>query len=317
MGSNRITVFIYEEDATMINKCVFQYPHIETGGDLFGLWQTESEVVVQLAIGPGENCRRTTTAFFQDERYLGSVGNHLTSTEGMCNIGEWHSHHSLNLPEPSGGDKQTIWRHLPTYKLDRFLLFIATINRTNGLIDINSFMFTSPENASRQGGMFSTAFVILPGPNPYRAQNEIVEKLSQGAERSMVRGFVGGEKESKKEKKRRKKEEERRKKEEKSMKKQEKRDKEKMEKREKKEMKKQEKRDKEDMKREEKKENKGEKNKKKGKEMKRNENWSSSSLHDQSILGKTQDYWNNKRQEDRKDAQRKEGSPSMYRQTYI
>ena len=142
MGSNRITVFIYEEDATLINKWALQYPKIETGGDLFGLWQTESEVVVQLAIGPGEHCRRTTTAFFQDERYLGAVGNHLTSTEGLCNIGEWHSHHCLNLPEPSAGDKQTIWRHLPTYKLNRFLLFIVTIDRDNGHPDIHSFMFT-------------------------------------------------------------------------------------------------------------------------------------------------------------------------------
>lgn len=177
-------MLIYEEEAKLISKLTLQYPNIETGGDLFGLWQNESEVVVQLAIGPGENCRRTPTAFFQDERYLGSVGNYLTSNQGLCNIGEWHSHHSLNLPEPSAGDKQTIWRHLPRYGLNRFLLFITTINKERGQprADIHSFIFTSPENESSRGGMFPTSYKLLPGPNPFRTLRELTRKLYSGSE---------------------------------------------------------------------------------------------------------------------------------------
>ena len=74
MNSRPYTVHIYENEATLLSKWTLQYPNIETGGDLFGLWLNANEVVIQAAIGPGQNCRRTRTSFLQDEQYLNSVG---------------------------------------------------------------------------------------------------------------------------------------------------------------------------------------------------------------------------------------------------
>ena len=55
---------------------------------------------------------------------------YLTSSQGLCNIGEWHSHHTLGLAEPSYGDQQTVWNHISTVAGGRFLVFIANIRGT-------------------------------------------------------------------------------------------------------------------------------------------------------------------------------------------
>ena len=174
-------MLIYPEDKEFLRDATMCYENIETGGDLFGLWKNENEVVVQLATGPGKFCRRTTTAFFQDPTYLSNVGEFLTSAKGLCNIGEWHSHHRLNLPEPSGGDKATVWRNMPSCGLKRFLLIIATIT-PEGQVNINGFMFTAPENGSVSGGMQRVETRVLTGPNPFRTLPDVQAKLQDGVE---------------------------------------------------------------------------------------------------------------------------------------
>ena len=103
------------------------FPNIETGGDLFGLWKDEKTVIIQQFIGPGINCRRTPTCFYQDIEYLHRVGSLLTTEEGLCNVGEWHSHHQMGKPEPSDGDQRTVFDNMPELGLERFVLFIASI----------------------------------------------------------------------------------------------------------------------------------------------------------------------------------------------
>ena len=174
-------MLIYPEDKEFLRDSTMCYENIETGGDLFGLWKNENEVVVQLVTGPGKYCRRTTTAFFQDATYLSSVGKFLTSAKGLCNIGEWHSHHRLNLPEPSGGDKATVWRNMPSCGLKRFLLIIATIT-PEGQVNMNGFMFTAPENGSISGGMQRVETRVLAGPNPFRILPDVQAKLQEGVE---------------------------------------------------------------------------------------------------------------------------------------
>ena len=180
-GNQRPTMLIYPEEKEFLRNSTLQYPNIETGGDLFGLWQNESEVVVQLVTGPGEYCRRTPTAFFQDRTYLSNVGGYLTTAKGLCNIGEWHSHHRLNLPEPSGGDKATVWRNMPGCGLKRFLLIIATIT-PSGQVDINGFMLTAPRNGSSNGGIERVETRVLNGQNPFRSLPDVVAKLHEGVE---------------------------------------------------------------------------------------------------------------------------------------
>jgi hypothetical protein len=45
MDSRSCTVHIYEDQASRISKWTLQYPNIETGGDIFGLWLNENEVI--------------------------------------------------------------------------------------------------------------------------------------------------------------------------------------------------------------------------------------------------------------------------------
>lgn len=181
MAGQAPTMLIYPEDKKLIYNSTLNHKNRETGGDLFGLWQSESEIVVQVVSGPGINCRRTHTSFFQDEEYLTNVGGYLTLSKGLCNIGEWHSHHSLNLPEPSSGDRETVWRNMPGYGLKRFLLIIATITPT-GQVEINGFMFTAPRNERLPGKMDHVRTRVLTGPNPYRRQPDVIATLREGAE---------------------------------------------------------------------------------------------------------------------------------------
>ena len=83
------------------------------GGDLFGLWIDEHTAVVQFVIGPGKKCRRTKTSFFQDTDYLARTGEYLTKQHGLCNIGQWHSHHKIQLFVPSAGDCRTVSENMP------------------------------------------------------------------------------------------------------------------------------------------------------------------------------------------------------------
>ncbi|KAL9971582.1 hypothetical protein ACROYT_G017760, partial [Oculina patagonica] len=128
--SRKFQVMIYEEDYKELCAWVVKKPDIETGGDLFGLWADKHTAVIQLVLGPGQECKRTSTSFYQDVNYLERVGSYLTQNEGVCHIGEWHSRHQLGLARPSGGDENTVWNNMPTYNLKRFVIFIANIQST-------------------------------------------------------------------------------------------------------------------------------------------------------------------------------------------
>lgn len=149
-NENAFTVYIYANEYEYLKWLVQQKQYIETGGDLFGAWQDELSAVVQFVLGPGKKCRRTSSSFFQDTDYLQNVGDYLTSTEGICNIGEWHSHHRLGLAYPSTGDQNTVWRHMP--ECGRFLVFIANI-QSLGNVSAGCFMFDNATREMKQGRM--------------------------------------------------------------------------------------------------------------------------------------------------------------------
>ena len=72
-----VTVFIYKPELEFLKWLVLQRRRIETGGDLFGLWQDQRTAVVQFILGPGKECTRTTVSFHQDVNYLAEVGGEL------------------------------------------------------------------------------------------------------------------------------------------------------------------------------------------------------------------------------------------------
>ena len=120
-------VYLFEEDQKMMEDLVLRYPDIETGGDLFGLWNTEGDAVLHIVLGPGQGCRRTDVSFYQDIPYLQRNGELLTQNYMLCHIGEWHSHHQLRLSQPSHGDSSTVIRNYPSRDACGFLLIIANI----------------------------------------------------------------------------------------------------------------------------------------------------------------------------------------------
>lgn len=174
MNSRPYTVHIYEREATLLSKWTLQYPNIETGGDLFGLWLNANEVVIQVVIGPGQNCRRTTTSFLQDEQYLNSVGELLIRDQGLCRVGSWLSHAS-DMPD----DNENVWRQLPTP--GRFLLLIAVIKTETETpkVEMGFKLFESTVEGNKMTPM---KLDILQGEGPVRANKGLNSKILEGAE---------------------------------------------------------------------------------------------------------------------------------------
>ncbi|XP_028402840.1 uncharacterized protein LOC114525641 [Dendronephthya gigantea] len=170
------TVYMYEQEIRFLEWLVLRRQNIETGGDLFGLWQSEDTVIVQLVIGPGEGCSRTQTSFHQDVDYLSRVGEKLTKSQGLCNIGEWHSHHRIGMPTPSYGDQTTVWSNMDSVAGGRFLVFIASISDSfkKPSVSIRCFMFTTKD-------MSEGSLQILQGYSPIRGQfNDVAPGPEQG-----------------------------------------------------------------------------------------------------------------------------------------
>ena len=79
---------------------------IETGGDLFGRWQTSP--VVLLATKAGPKAQRSNAHFRLDVDYLRQLSEPLAIQWALRYFGDWHSHHRLGLVEPSSGDRRRI-----------------------------------------------------------------------------------------------------------------------------------------------------------------------------------------------------------------
>ena len=126
MNSTHYIVRIYEGEASLISKWILQYPDAEIGGDLFGHWINEDEIVIEAVVA--QNCH-TRTPFSLDGQYRSNVEALLTSNHGLENIGSWHSYSLINKPEACD-DVETVWRHQPTP--GRFLLLIATVDTETG-----------------------------------------------------------------------------------------------------------------------------------------------------------------------------------------
>ena len=178
-----LTIHIYESEFQKIKKWVLDYKNIETGGDLFGLWVDAHTAVVQFALGPGEKCKRTNTSFFQDVDYLATAGGYLIEKHGLCNIGQWHSHHQLSLNQPSTGDENTVWGNMPGLRMNRYIVCIANVLRRGGsyTTSLNCFLFEMNDNGKKMPIMRGR-FKHLSGESPVNNQPEVAQVIARGAE---------------------------------------------------------------------------------------------------------------------------------------
>ena len=183
-GTPEFTVYIDECERAQIEKWVKLKDHIETGGDLFGLWVNSYTAVVQFVLGPGQHCKRTAVSFYQDIEYLREAGNYLTQQHGLCNIGQWHSHHRLSITRPSGGDENTVWGNMPNLGLNRYIVFIATINGygRNTKVSINPYLFEIDQRGAQLPVASGTLTVLERQTSPFRCNKVIVDFVKNGRE---------------------------------------------------------------------------------------------------------------------------------------
>jgi len=97
-------ILLYQSEAARIARYARSSPHLEIGGDMFGFYTPAGEPLVFVTTGPGPAARRDATHFQQDPEFQTRIFNQLASKFRMFYIGDWHSHHSLGLSEPSGSD---------------------------------------------------------------------------------------------------------------------------------------------------------------------------------------------------------------------
>ena len=170
-------VYLFQEDFEMMKDLVLRYPNVETGGDLFGLWTSDGDAVLHMVLGPGKNCKRTATSFYQDIPYLQEKGELLTTKYMLCHIGEWHSHHQLHLYEPSHGDSSTVIRHYP-HGTCGFLLIIANISSPDPVL-LSPYLYTA---RSQYDFYQKGQLVPLPSRNAFKKATEIARTISEGQE---------------------------------------------------------------------------------------------------------------------------------------
>lgn len=155
------TVLVYQSELDYLSRCILDYPHIETGGQLFGYWTSAGVPVVLYAIGPGDNANHQPTFFNQDLDYLETVGGILVYEFGLQHIGEWHSHHQLGLAHPSGHDAHTIYDNMLRHNLRWFLLCIGNCTNTTSTVNAFNFIESCPRYQESQ-------WEVLPMESPFR-----------------------------------------------------------------------------------------------------------------------------------------------------
>ena len=100
--------YIFESELRAMCSQASQFPNTETGGDLYGTWTYGNKPVIYLATGPGPNASAGVASFFQDNEYIMENERMLFESFGIQYLGDWHSHHVLNLQNPSSGDQKRI-----------------------------------------------------------------------------------------------------------------------------------------------------------------------------------------------------------------
>ncbi|MES2644200.1 MAG: hypothetical protein V4850_32240 [Myxococcota bacterium] len=155
---------IYESEVEAMSAWMADFPRVETGGELFGLWTHTGAPVVMLAIGPGPRARHNATSFYQDTTYLETEHRRVWEGHGLVDLGNWHSHHHIGLAEPSGGDIASVWGGMASAGWGRFLLGIGNFpHGDERACTFGVFLFDQARD--------SFAHVparILPGASPLR-----------------------------------------------------------------------------------------------------------------------------------------------------
>ena len=127
---------------TALSKLIgftLEYPDLETGGELYGIFDEKGNPIVSYISGPGPNALHQYAAFKQDMDFYRQERDFNHSEKRLSLIGMWHSHHKIPLHEPSSGDINTLSRNLKNLTRN-FLLIICCINE-KGKVEGYAYVF--------------------------------------------------------------------------------------------------------------------------------------------------------------------------------
>ena len=164
---------IYGSELHAIQEHVLRYPDLETGGSLYGWYSETGLPIIALATGPGRNAMHEATRFHADEQYSMEIGRKMID-HGLQHVGEWHSHHTLGLAQPSGIDCRAMKTSLSGSSVKRFLCGIANI--VDDKVTFNLFFFSAGSGLDYTG----TPLVVREGESPMRTGlDNVLEILEQ------------------------------------------------------------------------------------------------------------------------------------------
>lgn len=116
--------------------------------------------IIQYVVGPGKNAEHHHAHFRQDFDFLDKNADFLVKEHALHHIGTWHSHHSLDLDHPSGGDTHSTLSGMRECRLKSFILLIG--NYRHGKSTVNAFRYYD------NGSCIRLKWIILDGESPVR-----------------------------------------------------------------------------------------------------------------------------------------------------
>lgn len=160
------TIYIYESEAHAIVGEAQRFPQIETGGDLFGTFTHGNMPVVWLASGPGPNAKHLSTHFEQDVEFMNDWQSRLMNEFAIQYVGSWHSHHTLDLHHPSGGDAAAARNYAVRHHRRRTLEIIVNLEGRKLKTFLRPYFYPN----AQEGGWISAKFTTLKGESPLRSK---------------------------------------------------------------------------------------------------------------------------------------------------
>lgn len=132
MRMNQI-VWIFESEARTIAFEAGKWKNRETGGDLYGLWTAHGIPVIYLATGPGPEAQGQWGKYRMDINYRNQCEEYLYARYGIHYLGDWHSHHSIGLYNPSSGDQMRIQKICDKNRISQMAEIIVNHQQGGGV----------------------------------------------------------------------------------------------------------------------------------------------------------------------------------------
>lgn len=106
---------------------------LEVGANVIGLHISENHSVVSMFADPGLDITATSIENFPCRVYH-AITTSFAVEQGACDIGNWHSHHFMDIKYPSGGDDSTVkhYANETDSVMRNYLMFIVTMKPING-----------------------------------------------------------------------------------------------------------------------------------------------------------------------------------------